>query len=414
MTCHCGCSGVTGKGRFWRGAHPGYELLARRGVRVPAAARPGEAVLQPDEGNDVRDRRRRHPCHRQLISRLIDGRFGRCHASAGDADQKSDILRAQGSERHGPTRLADPQQPKRSSRQYRAASSKTRQRRPRRPPGPREGGRIPVAGRFADAPFVETEQRDAVTNQDRAQGSMYARFSGPEPWTRTMAGCLPPVDGAINVPVNCTSRFVNRTSSRVSIVDPFRSPRGRTVMLPRERGYPAGAVALKCDAGLDRGGQCGAGTGEELVAVGRIQRAHITRLVKRDQLGLAESTELVPHLHVDETVRFPLVDARVLTKNGFVKRAGRQEPDAPRSRRARRKGWRESLNRSAAADLVRAPICTSYRWLLKPSVSAPSIRRARSDPPEARRKSAKTQGFWQRSTAPGLQLSSRCYWPEAL
>ena len=50
---------------------------------------------------------------------------------------------------------------------------------------------------------------------------MYARFSAPDPWTRTIAGCLPPVDGAINVPANCTSRFVNRTSSRFSISTRF-------------------------------------------------------------------------------------------------------------------------------------------------------------------------------------------------
>ena len=103
-------------------------------------------------------------------------------------------------------------------------------------------------------------------------------------------------------------------------LDAFRSARRRTVTLPGQRDNLAGAVALKRDARLDRGGQRGAGAGEKLVTVGRIQRAHITGLVKRHQLRLAESAELVPHLQIDERVRSPLIDARVLTKSFFIGR----------------------------------------------------------------------------------------------
>ena len=103
-------------------------------------------------------------------------------------------------------------------------------------------------------------------------------------------------------------------------LDAFRSPRRRTVMLPRQRDNLAGAVALKGDARLDRGGQRRAGAGEKLVTVGRIQRAHITGLVKRHQLRRPESAELVPHLQVDECVRSPLVNTRVFTKSVFIER----------------------------------------------------------------------------------------------
>jgi hypothetical protein len=94
----------------------------------------------------------------------------------------------------------------------------------------------------------------------------------------------------------------------------------RTLTLPGQRDNPVGAIALKRDARFDRGGLRGAGAGEELVAAGRIQRAHITGLVKRHELRLAESAELVPHLHIDERVRSPLIDARVLTKSFFIDR----------------------------------------------------------------------------------------------
>src|SRR4029079_4832966 len=76
----------------------------------------------------------------------------------------------------------------------------------------------------------------------------------------------------------------------------------------------------KRDARLDRGGQRGAGAREKLVTVGRIERAHITGLVKRHQLRLAESAELVPHLQIEVRVRSPLIDARVLTKSLFIGR----------------------------------------------------------------------------------------------
>ena len=143
----------------------------------------------------------------------------------------------------------------------------------------------------------------------------------------------------------------------------FRGPRRRAVTLPGQRDNLTGGVALKRDARLDRGGHSGARTGEKRVAVGGIQGAHIAGLVKRHELRLAESAELVPHLQVDERVRSPLIDACVLAKGSFIDRAD----DGSLTCRDRDERAEKEDNRRASYHRVRSGVRTHVSILSRGS-----------------------------------------------
>src|SRR6185295_15733729 len=98
--------------------------------------------------------------------------------------------------------------------------------------------------------------------------------------------------------------------------------RDGTVAPPVERDDPTSGVALKFDSRLDRRGNRHPRSGEELVAVDRIQRPNLTGFIKRDKLtGLVESDEFVPQLEVHERIRLPAIHAGVFTENLLVKDA---------------------------------------------------------------------------------------------
>ena len=116
------------------------------------------------------------------------------YACAGDADQKGNVFRADGGERHDPSGLADAEQANLRAVDIAACLQVL------------EGGhdvagqiversRVPVPGRSTDTPFVVPEDRHAAAYQEPRPGSMYSRFSAPEPCTRMIAGCFPPVAG---------------------------------------------------------------------------------------------------------------------------------------------------------------------------------------------------------------------------
>src|SRR5207237_9220442 len=87
------------------------------------------------------------------------------------------------------------------------------------------------------------------------------------------------------------------------------------------RGDLAVAVALKLDSRLDGGGYCGARTGEELIAIGRIQRPDLAGFIERNEFRFAESAEFLPHLQIHKRGRTRAIYAGVFTKNLLVHRA---------------------------------------------------------------------------------------------
>jgi hypothetical protein len=67
-------------------------------------------ILQLHERGDFRDRLRFHAESRQLVLCLIECGLRHRYACTGDADQKGEIFRAGGGERHDPSRLAPSEQ----------------------------------------------------------------------------------------------------------------------------------------------------------------------------------------------------------------------------------------------------------------------------------------------------------------
>ena len=233
--------------------HPSRELLTGRGVLVPPLARSGELVLQLHEADDLLDDLWRHAARRHLVSRLIDGRLGRWYARAGDADQEGRVFRADGGERHDPSRLADPQQSNLRAVDI-AACLQVLEGGHHVAGQIVERGRVPVAGRSADTPLVVPEHRDAAADQEprkRKHVLAILRAGAVHENDRGMLCRL--VIGLMSVPASRTSPFEKRDVFTFLDLDALRQhARARTLALPRQRGDLAGAVALKLDSGFDR------------------------------------------------------------------------------------------------------------------------------------------------------------------
>ena len=230
-----------------RWSHPSGELLTGRRVLVPPLTRSRELVLQLHEADDLVDVLSRHAGHRHFVLRLIDGRLGGWYACAGDADQKGHVLRADGGERHDPSRLADAQAVRSAWRRCRCVSSSTR-RRPRRRRPDRRTRRCSSPPSIRPHPVCRTRGPPCrgVSGTARREACI-PRFCAPEPCTRMIAGCFPLVAGLISVPASRTSPLEKRTSSRLSISTRRASRRRSSFALPRERDDLAGSVALKLD-----------------------------------------------------------------------------------------------------------------------------------------------------------------------
>src|SRR5205823_2869583 len=99
-------------------------------------------------------------------------------------------------------------------------------------------------------------------------------------------------------------------------LDAPRDTRGCTLAFPRQRSDLAGGVALKLDPGFDRGRDRSARTGEEAVAVRRIQRPNLSGFIERDEL--VRPGEFIPHLEICEGIRCPPIHAGVFTKDLLV------------------------------------------------------------------------------------------------
>src|SRR5207237_4939964 len=117
----------------------------------------------------------------------------------------------------------------------------------------------------------------------------------------------------LNVPV--------READVFTLLDlyPACEARSGTVAPPGQGGDLASAIALKLNSGLDRGRGSGARTGEELVAICRIQRPNVAGLIKRDEL--IRAGELAPELEIQESVGSPLISAGVLAERLLAYRA---------------------------------------------------------------------------------------------
>ena len=77
------------------------------------------------------------------------------------------------------------------------------------------------------------------------------------------------------------------------------TPRGtgwETFGLPRQRGDPTSAIALKRDPRFDGGRNRGAGPNEEAVAIRRIKRPHLSGFIKGDELRRLAETANSSHI----------------------------------------------------------------------------------------------------------------------
>jgi hypothetical protein len=126
-------------------------------------------VLQFHDVDDCGDGLRLHPQCRHLVLCLIDRRLGDGNTGAGHADQKRDVCRPDGGQRHDPSRLADSQQPNLPPVDILARlqvldtrNDVAREILERR--------RLPVARRTAHPAFVIREHRHPVAYQSPGKG----------------------------------------------------------------------------------------------------------------------------------------------------------------------------------------------------------------------------------------------------
>ena len=104
-------------------------------------------------------------------------------------------------------------------------------------------------------------------------------------------------------------------------LDAARGTRSGAITAPRERDDLARAITLKLDARLDGCRYREAGTGEELVAAGWIERPDFAGFIKCHELRMTKSAAFLPHLEIRKRTWVPLIHARVLTKHLLVHRA---------------------------------------------------------------------------------------------
>ena len=304
-----------GVGRF---PHAGCERFTGRSVLVPPLASSREFVLQLQDGDNRFDVLSRHPGHRHFVPRLIDGRLGRRDACAGDADQKGNVFRPNGRERHDPSRLAHAQQSDlravdiAASLQVLGGSHDIARQIVER-------CRVPVARRSAHTPLVVPEDRHAAPDQEPRPGKDVFPVLGARAVHENNRGVFPTRGrtdertGQLNVAAREADVFAFLD------LDTPRGSRTGTLALPRKRGDLAGAVPLKFNSRLDGRRNRHARSGEELVAVGRVQRPHLTGFVERDEFArLGEAAEFIPQLEIHEPIRFPAIYARVFTKHLLV------------------------------------------------------------------------------------------------
>src|SRR5260370_22420428 len=151
--------------RVGRFPHPGGKLLTGGGVRFAPLDGSREFVLQLQKGDDHFDVLPRHPSHRHFVPRLLDCRLCWWYACAGDADQKGNVLRPDGRERHDPSGLANAQQSNLSTINIAACLQVL------------DGGhdvagqiversRVPVSRRSTYTPFVIPEHHHAAAYQE--------------------------------------------------------------------------------------------------------------------------------------------------------------------------------------------------------------------------------------------------------